>query len=630
MCGLAGLVCTKCGCSDETHSHIVGRMCELQHHRGPDDSGIATFDAVCLGSNRLKIIDLSGAGHMPMTDPATGWSIVYNGEVYNYIDLRQELIACGHTFNSHTDTEVVLRAFQEWGEACLNRFVGMFAFAIFDPQSQTVILARDRYGKKPLYYTEQAGHILFASELHALMRVCSDVRPNQRRLIEWSLYRNIDFGSQETLVDGINTLEAGQIVHIRNGRLESARPYYVLESHVDQSIYEHYQSLPEHEVVREFEGLIQTSIVDRLVSDVPVGALCSGGIDSSLITAICSKNIRTDFAAFNISVAGYDALDENRYAQQVADSLGIPLHTYSFTGADFQKALPRAIYHNGAPLTHPNSVAFMLISEFARERGVTVLLSGEATDELFGGYFRRYRRLGQMMKAERILKRCPSWLRNAITVLGHVADGVPPTATSTYEGLLAQTTMFIDQYAREDLRIRCEHAYRFVENKRDRAIMATMLADVSNFLTPLLRRLDRMSMAGSVECRVPFLDHRLVHAAINLPMKYKLRGRTDKWLIKKIASGHLPHAIINRKKSGFPLPVTDYLSPIANPSLFKGGFCTQVLGMHETGLLENVESWRSNVHGFFNLLALEIWGRLFFLNESVDEITERIGRSNVD
>jgi asparagine synthase (glutamine-hydrolysing) len=602
---------------------LVRRICDLQTHRGPDDSGVDAIDNVCLGSNRLKILDLSAAGHMPMRDPETGWWIAFNGEIYNFMEIRKELEALGHGFRSRTDTEVILRGFQQWGEDCLERFRGMFAFAIYDPGTRTVRLVRDRYGKKPLYYTEQQGHILFASELHAMMPVCSGLRPNQQRLIEWSMYRNVDFGSGATLVEGCHVVPAGHVVTIRDGRIVSARAYYTPESHVDEARYRELAQMPEIALIDELDAMLKASIADRLVSDVPVGTLCSGGIDSSLITALCAQTVGSELAAFNVAVEGYPDLDENRYARRVADDLGIKLHTYAMTGRDFRRTLPRAICHADAPLTHPNSIAFLLISEFARKHDVIVLQSGEAADELFGGYFHRYRRIGETERARRLLAKCPSSLRNLLALLGYASEGVPLAAWSAYKGLLAHSSTFIDGFAREDLRLRCEEAYAFIGDATERAVMGSMLADLSDFLAPLLRRLDRMSMAASIECRVPFLDHRLVHTAINLPLSCKLRGRTDKWVLKQIAGRYLPSAIVNRTKRGFPLPFEDYIGPLADPALFENGFCMNVLELNRRGLVGAITGWRANVQGFFNLLAIEVWGRMLFLNESVDELTER-------
>lgn len=628
MCGIAGLISLPGRALTEDGAALVSTMCDVQVHRGPDDRGVMTVGRAVLGSNRLSIIDLSEAGHMPMSDPRTGRWITFNGEVYNFAELRKELQAGGHQFRSHSDTEIVLHAYEEWGIAGFDRFIGMFAFAIYDPAADELVLVRDRYGKKPLYFARHDDQLLFASEIKTLARVIGDVRPNYRRLAEWSLFRNVDFGSTETLFDGISALPAGHLLQVTRGQVQPPKPYYVLEQHVDREAYERFGGMSPRAIGDEIEALVRSSIHYRLVSDVPVGTLCSGGIDSSLITALAADG-RKDLLAFNVSVTGHGAEDENRYAKQVSDGLGIRLLTLEADGIKFRENLVRTIFHSDHPLTHPNSVFFLLISEFARAHGVKVLLSGEAADELFGGYAHRYRRYRQYQRIQAWMKWLPAKARRGIALAGYASEDVPMTEFTGYEGLLAHATAFIDRYSRTELRERCEGAFAFVANELDRGVLAAMLADLTNFLGPLLRRLDRMSMAAGVECRAPFLDHDLVHAVINLPMEYRLRGRTDKWGLKTVAARHLPREIVYRKKVGFPLPLADYLAPLANVKFFAQGFCVDYLGMHPRGITHPVVGWRDNVNGFFNLLSLEIWGRLFFLGQSVAEVNGDLLKASV-
>ena len=289
------------------------------------------------------------------------------------------------------------------------------------------------------------------------------------------------------------------------------------------------------DVVAEIESLFLTGVEERLVSDVPLGVLCSGGVDSSLITALCAR-YRKDVAAFHVSVAGYPEMDESRYAKQVTSDVGnrslhLPVGERQFLRA----TLPRAVYHSDVPLTHPNSVAYLLVSELARKHGTIVLMSGEAADELFGGYMHRYRRYSQWLRGRQLLEKLPAKMRQIINLVGHACNGVFATELPGYGNGLAQTIAMLDGFTREELRSRCTEAYHFVSNNGERAVLGAMLADLTNFLSPLLRRLDRMSMAASVECRVPFLDHRLVNKAVNLPLSYRLHGSTDKWILKEIA-----------------------------------------------------------------------------------------------
>jgi asparagine synthase (glutamine-hydrolysing) len=600
-------------------------MCELQTHRGPDDTGVISLGHVCLGSNRLSIIDLSAAGHMPMSDAEEDLWIVYNGETYNFQPLREELARHGHQFRSKTDTEVVLQAFKRWGEQCFERFAGMFAFAIYDRQSDTLTLARDRFGKKPLYYMCDDKHVLFASEMKVLLQTHENLKPDRQRLMEWSLYRNVDFGSPRTLVENIFSLPAGHFLQIRGGRIGVAQRYYSVDSEVNASVYEELERKSQQEVVSEVESLFLTGVKERLIADVPLGVLCSGGVDSSLVTALCAR-YRKDVAAFHVSVAGHAEMDEFRYAKQVTDALGIELFTCQLDRENFCANLPRAVYYSDLPLTHPNSVAYLLVSELARKEGTVVLMSGEAADELFGGYMHRYRRYSQYLRGRRLLEFLPPKIRQIINLVGHTCNGVVATELPGYGNGLARSIAMLDGFTREELRSRSARAYDFVLDGADRAVLGAMLADLTNFLSPLLRRLDRMTMAASVECRVPFLDHRLVRTAINLPLSYRLRGSMDKWIVKEIAARHLPREIVYRKKMGFPLPLADYLAPLANEDFFRDGFCLQQLGMHPKGLMQAISTWRDDVESFFTLLTLEIWGKLFFFRQPLPEVTERVVR----
>jgi asparagine synthase (glutamine-hydrolysing) len=624
MCGVAGLVCLTDQCREEEHVALVKKLSGLQRHRGPDDEGVVSLGKVCLGSVRLSIIDLSEAGHMPMANQNGRWWISYNGEVYNFKDLRDDLIRCGHSFRSKTDTEVVLHAFEEWGEDSISRFVGMFAFAAYDRQGNTLTLVRDRFGIKPLYYMLVEGHVFFASEMKALIQVGSSLKINKQRLIEWCLYRNVDVLNPETLVEHIYSVLPGHVVTIQNGQI-SSRCYYSPPLQVEQELYDRNHKLGATEVIAELDGLLHQSITDRLVSDVPVGTLCSGGLDSSLITSVAARH-HQQITAFHVSVSGYPGLDEKAYAEAVTRSLGLRLISHSLTGEGFRRELPRAIYLSDVPLTYPNSVAFSLICQVARDNGVIVLLSGEGADELFGGYAWRYRRYRNFLRARRFLSLLPAKLRRGIQTAGYACDGMPGNSFRFNE-LLPHTVSFIDKYARREWSQRCEDAYHFVSNPFDRSVLGATLGDLNDFLTSLLRRLDRMSMGASVECRVPFLDHRLVKKVINLPLHYRLNRSSDKWVLKQVATRYLPSKILNRKKAGFPLPFYDYLAPLADARLFDKGFCTENLGLHPKGVQEVVASRRHHVQAFFNLISLEIWGRLFFLRETPEQLTELITRS---
>ena len=621
MCGIAGLICFDSDCGGQLHESLVRTMCELTAHRGPDDSGVMSRSRYALGSQRLSIIDLSPAGHMPMSDASGRWWITYNGEVYNFETVREELLRLGHSFRSRTDTEVILHAYMEWGEDCMDRFVGMFAFAILDAERGEVALVRDRYGIKPLYYARSGSHLLFASEIKALMGLLERPQVDRHSLLEWSLYRNVDALTPETLVEDVRSVLPGHVVRISNGEL-SSKQYYSQIAHVSEERYRHHQAARLEDVIDDMDAILNEAIKLRLVSDVPVGTLLSGGLDSSLVTSIAAKYTR-DLTAFHVSVDGFPNLDERRHAEALTKRFGLPLVPFSLTGEIFRRELPRVVYFSDLPLTHPNSVAYYLISKVAREHGVIVLLSGEGADELFGGYSWNYRRKRMLLRLQPLLRLVPAKLYDWLALLVYNQAGMP-VGGHRFRERLPPTVDLIDRYARLDWTERCVEAYGFVADPRDRAVLGSMLADLSDFLSPLLRRLDRTSMGASVECRVPFLDHRLVHRAINLPLDYKVGRHADKWILKQVATRYFSGQLVTRKKMGFPLPLEQYLEPLADLEFFKDGFCEHTLGLSRRGLAHLVASWRRSVHGFFGLLTLEIWGRLFFMGQSIEEVSEQL------
>ena len=623
MCGLAGLIRISDSSAALDAAAVVRRMCDLQAYRGPDDSGVVDLGRVCLGSRRLSIIDLSAAGHMPMSDATGRWWIAYNGECYNFAEVREELADLGHQFRSHTDTEVLLHAWMQWGSDCLQRFVGMFAFAIHDTMTDEVTLVRDRYGKKPLYYAPNAGVVYFSSEMKGLLESRHDLRLNQQALVEWFLYRNVDALGSRTLVEGVQAVMPGEVVTISPRGIRKAL-YYSPPDFVSGEAFRRYSDARPEDIVREVDQMLNDAVRLRLISDVPVGTLLSGGLDSSLVTAIAAK-YTSALTAFHVSVEGYPKLDERRYAEQLARTHGLPFVPFGLTGADFREVLPFVTFLEDLPLTHPNSAAYYLISKVAREHGVLVVLSGEGADELFGGYMWNYRRRLRLARVRPLLEKIPASVHSVLQLLVYANAGLP-VSSHRFRDMLPPTVALVDRYARAEWQARCEEAYAFVERDSDREVLGAMLADISDFLAPLLRRLDRTSMGASVESRVPFLDHRLVHKAINLPLRYKVGSRADKWVVKQVATKYMPESLVFRKKAGFPLPVDEYVAPIAKKEFFAGGFCENFLELGRQGIERTMSTWNRQAHGLFGLVALEMWGRIYFMRQSVEEVTRLVAR----
>ena len=622
MCGLAGIYCLDPDGRGADHVDLVRAMCAKITHRGPDDTGVEASGRVCLGSVRLKILDLSDAGHMPMQEAAAGL-LVYNGEVYNYRELREELEAAGHVFRSTSDTEVVLHAWQEWGPECVHRFVGMFAFAHWDPDKGLLNLVRDRFGIKPLYTLEHDGLLYFSSETKAFEPSGRPIRLNERRFLEWSLYQNVDVLTPDSLVHGIQSVLPGTRL-TADGEGVRNSTWYSPDERVDAATFRAYDGQAEREVEDRIEGILSQAVRDRLVSDVPVGTLLSGGLDSSLVTALAGRDTK-QLTGFHVAIEGHPEHDESRFARKVAGHLGIELVEFPLNGRNFRGSLVRTIAACEQPLEHPNSVAYGLISEVARKHGVIVLLSGEGADELFGGYAWRYHRARKLTRMQKWLGKLPRKLRRGLELAGYASAGLPVTTHRIHE-LLPHSVSLIDRHVRRAWRTRCTGAYDFVADEGDRAMLGLMLSDLNGFLTPLLRRLDRTSMSHSIECRVPFLDHRLVEEAIHLPLSLRVGKRDKKRILKRIGARHLPDGIVGRKKVGFPLPLAEYVAPLAKRELF-GGVCEELFGLSKEGLDELLAEAPHNPLGFLNLASWEIWGRLVLRGEdqaSVEELVARV------
>jgi asparagine synthase (glutamine-hydrolysing) len=620
MCGLVGMVALNGTPLAEADLALVRRMNATQTHRGPDDSGEVLAGEACLGSTRLSIVDLSDAGHMPMGDGLEDLWIAYNGEVYNHARLRVELEGLGHRFKSRTDTEVVLHAFQEWGAECVHRFSGMFAFAVWNGKTRELTLARDRLGIKPLYYSRTDERFVFGSEIKSVLLAVERPTLDVHGLIEWSLYQSVDAPSPGTLLSEVSSVMPGEILTVRQGQIEK-RIWYSPPARVRREEMSRLEGLPAEVVTREVENVVASAVSERLMSDVPVGTLLSGGLDSSLITALAAAE--RPITGFNVSIEGHPDLDELRHARAVAKHLDVELVTHSLTAERFRRDLPRAIALSDLPLTHANSVAYLQICETARAHGTIVLLSGEGADELFGGYTWRYRRHRNMLRMLRWLGRLPKKVRTALELTGLASAGLP-VESRRFDQLLPQTIQFADRFARRDWSLQCKEAYDFVDDAIDRSTLGTMLSDLGDFLTPLLRRLDHMSMGASVECRVPFLDHRVVELGMQLPLAYRVGKRADKWVLKQVAKRHLPRALVDRKKMGFPLPLAEYLAPFARPEFFAGGFWLEIAQLRQRGLEESISTWREKPFAFLALVSGELWGRMTFMGETVDGLHGRI------
>lgn len=616
MCGICGIVNLN---GEPVVEDALWRAVHRLDHRGPDDCGIKTLGPVGLGHTRLSIIDLSEAGHQPMTnEDGTIW-ITYNGELYNYPELRDEL-AARHTFRSQSDTEVIIHAYEEWGEACVERFNGIFAFAVYDTVRSRLFAARDHIGVKPFYYTTAGGRFVFASEVKALSAFDAAPLLARENVAEFLMYGWL--ADSRTLFDGVRSLEPGHRLTLAiNGeaRVETAC-YYRPAERVRRNEYAGWDAAPDEKVVDYCDELLETSVRGQMISDAPVGALCSGGVDSSLVTALALKH-NPQVKIFNVSLRDNVELNEEPFARAVARHLGIEIIYYHLDHERFRDALVETVWHSDFPLYNLNAVPVYYISRVARDEGVKVLLAGEGGDELFGGYAWRYDRLYRNVQARRRYGRWIAGLLNRTADLAYITRDdlfLPHFRTTTDDvGMaLGFASGFFGRNARFETALR---VYGFIEKEEERYAQAAMLADVREYLEHLLNREDKSTMQSSVECRVPLLDLRVVDFAVNLPYRFKVRGGEGKWLIKRVAERHLPREVIYRKKLGFNLPAREYLD--ISDGIFEGGFWEREFGITRERIA--AESARGGGSFWYGFLMTEIWGRLFVFSESIDEVKER-------
>ena len=634
MCGISGIV------SDRAEVGSLDRVVAMaleQRHRGPDDSGAfldtARSPYAGLSHRRLSIIDLSAAGRQPMTNEDGSLWLSYNGEIYNHALIRRELESKGHRYRSHTDSESILHAYEEWGDACVQRFRGMFAFAIWDTPRRRLLLARDRFGVKPLYYAVHNGSLAFASEIKAVLK--SAVVPTEAResaIPEYLLFGYL--GSEDTMFRHVHKLMPGHVLVYEDGRI-NVEQYWDLDF-TPQAVVD------ETEAEQHVFDLLERSIEMRLMSDVPLGVFLSGGLDSSAIAAIMARHVTGRLKTFAV---GFESqyYSEHSYARQVAEHIGAEHHEVVLTADNFLRTLPRLIWHEDEPIWGPPCVALHHVAALAADH-VKVVLTGEGSDELFAGYDRywmthwnamlgrTYDRVPAAIKslAKRLLVNgpLPAGLRRGFghTFLNHgvspdqfVFDNwlgmiTPPVQRAICTSSLLADTEDVDPYA--------AHRHFFESAKSNTVVDRLLYADVKTNLVELLMKQDKMTMAVSIESRVPFLDHEFAEFAAGLPWRMKVRGRSVKAVLKNALRAHLPATIVDRPKKGFPVPFPSWLRerfrrPVESVLLSEDSVTQQwvrpdavrqLLASHFAG---EVEATRP----VWNLLSLELWGRIFLKGE---------------
>jgi asparagine synthase (glutamine-hydrolysing) len=636
MCGICGLIGIEL--SEPIARQKVLAMKRVLVHRGPDDHGLYLAPSengavkVALGHQRLSIIDLT-SGHQPMTNERGDIWIVYNGEIYNHVALRRDLEKRGHIYRTRSDTETIIHAYEEYGENCVHKLRGMFAFAIWDSRKRCVFAARDRLGIKPLYYALRNGQLIFASEIKAIL--ASGLIPasvNHRALPEFFVFgQTVD---DSTLFDGIRKLMPGHVLSF-DGKDLDIRRYW------DWRFEDQSTQTEERDYVDQFSALIEDSVKAHLMSDVPIGIFLSGGLDSSLIAAITARHASTTVETFTI---GFDRqyYSEFEEARAVAAHIGAHHHETRLTAGQFMDAIPKLIWHEDEPLKGAPSVALYFISKLASER-VKVVLTGEGSDELFAGYNDRYwatmlnRRLAQFggrfipdSVRKHIVRKflwklpLPLTLKKKIshTVL-YLPTNVEGIFFDNFHSIFTREMQqeLLDESRGENLSNIDPYANATALFKRSNAshfLHRMLYTDVNMDLAELLMKQDQMTMAASIESRVPFLDHLLVEFAGTVPPQLCLRGRPGKLLVKKAAEKFLPCEIVHRPKMGFPVPFGQWLreDSVKMVSEILLDKRTRDRGYFNVSYIEKLfKSHRSGQRDFQNqiwmLLNFELWHRVF-------------------
>lgn len=615
MCGIAGIIDLRGRLVEQERLQV---MVDSLDHRGPDASALLLDRDIGVGHTRLSILDVSAHANQPMRSPENQFSIVYNGELYNFRELRRELEAEGRTFSTTSDTEVVLQAYQHWGEGCLGRFNGMFAFAIVDHKRRRLFAARDRFGIKPFHYSVSGGQLVFASEVKAIVKGAEGpFAPNGLKLLEVLVYREL---IRDTLLKDVSTLAPGHVLQLDlgNGKGPVASPWFHLEELPDMELSQRLQRMGRTQRVNALDEVLQQSVERHLISDVPLGTLCSGGLDSSLLTAMACR-LRPDTTVYHVDIAG---LSERPWAERVARHLGIELRCVELDSTSFLADYVDCIYNNDYPLAHASNVPTYHVCDLARQMDCKVLLTGEGADEQFGGYHWRYRWRYNYLRMGPLFR-----------LLGKVLARVECMVTGVWTGRFDEAFSFksrawvpdvvhllADQNYRRNLEARCEEAYRFVPNRPDRMVRAAVLSDLWDYIGGILHEQDRSSMKASIESRVPFLDLHVARFAANLPIADKFSRRESKIILKELGTRYLPREVVYREKMGFGIPVEDHLRLLPT-SIFEGGVLQREFGLHAEEVIGAVERDMSNFGLMF--FGLEFWGRMFLWGESPADLKER-------
>ena len=609
-------------------------MRDVLWHRGPDGEGLFVDGNVGLGHRRLSIIDVAG-GRQPMANEDNTLHIVFNGEIYNHLDYRLQLQERGHVYRTRCDTETILHLYEEHGPGVVDKLRGMFAFAIWDQRRKELFIARDRLGIKPLYFVHtDEGSLYFASEIKSLLRARA-VPPQVNFSALPDYLANHATSGEETLFVGVKRLLPGHTLRWQDGQIRVEKYWDIQFTSGDNESDAHRS---DESYIEEWRECFRTSVRLHLMADVPLGIFLSGGIDSSAIVATASEIAREPVKTFSVAFAEREA-NELEYARLVARAYKTDHHEILVSPEEFFDKLPNLVWHEDEPLAHPSSVALNCVSQLAAEH-VKVVLSGEGSDEMLAGYDRYRKTIYNVALSERYHKLSSAGIRR---VISNVGDFLPLTAKARQK--LKRTFLFVppdiesiyfDNFAvfphhmQNDLlssdtkeRAGAFDPYRDMRLHLQMTDAKTLLnrllyVDSKTYLHELLMKQDQMSMAASIESRVPFLDHELVRLTARLPERMKLRGWTTKHILRESMTGLLPERILTRPKLGFPVPVGSWFRGrfrsiidgfvLSERSLGRGifnpAFVRALVARHQSGAEDHAER-------LWALVNFEIWQRQF-------------------
>lgn len=630
MCGICGVALGP-NAQRRLNDVPLERMRDALVHRGPDESGLFRAEGIGLGHRRLSIVDVSD-GHQPMASDDGALHLVYNGEVYNHLELRSSLEARGHRYHTRCDTETVLRLFQEEREECVHKLRGMFAFAVWDSSRRELFLARDRFGIKPLYYVHGAdGSLFFASEIKALL-VAGAIRPELNYTALPDYLANHAPSGVETLFEGVRRLPPGHTLRWQDGKIE-IRPYWDLTFAERDTA-----TSTDAELIDEFGERFREAVRLRLMADVPLGVFLSGGIDSAAIAATMSDLVSEPIKTFSVAFAEREA-NELDYARLVARTFGTDHHEIVVSPEHFFARLPSLVWHEDEPLAHPSSVPLHFVSTLAAEH-VKVVLTGEGSDEMLAGYARYWKTVQNLAFGARYERAVPDGVRRLVRrAVAELPAGstIRQKASRTFlcrpvdvEALYfdnfavwgrARQTELLSRDARD--RIGAVDPYAipaayFAAPETDDLLDRLLYADTKTYLHELLMKQDQMSMSASLESRVPFLDHELVEWTSSLPRRMKLRGATTKYILRQSMKGVLPEPILSRRKMGFPVPFGSWIRGRFRPLLEELvlGERAAERGLFDRALVqrtveEHVSGTADHAERLWSLVNFELWQRRF-------------------